>query len=490
MVSPVVLDAQRKDRLQKGEGDDPKHANFGEHAWIHVNHGEFADASDCNAVVVEQVGAKADEAEWVVVPDKAAIETDEAGCQFLALTAFIHDEKDDEAAIDAALVFRQSQLRQFLKGVMAMSPQVADRVHYQVAAILSAQEDAEEELAAGGQESAGAAAADPPSPVPNVPPIRPKVPRTPTEAEARGHFGCPLHKDCAQYCKQCEEICNTREAERITKCPRKEGRKNDQLPWDMTEPRLEAGEQVCDNLAAVHGLTMAVSSKGKKLCRRYDEEEDAKADAKALQESPTSTAATFQGHFGCPRHIECDARPETKPAADSRAKSSEEETTPVSGARLRYFAETDKAIIQAMRSGFPEWKTMGQGGNEPNRTLHKFWEHSLKEGARIGLYMGLAEDDLENAIWADWLKSLPEYDTKLRQIWGKLSPCSEGNAVEMIAGISYTAFRNNTNLPESQKLVFNDDNNSKEAWIRVWEGMKRLGLQVSDTAGIELWPQV
>ena len=166
MVSPVVLDAQRKDSLHKGEGDDPKHADFGEHAWIHVHHGERADASDCNAMVVEQVGAnEADEVEFVVVADEAAIETDEAGCQFLALTAFIHDEKDDEAAIDAALVFRQSQLRQFLKGVMAMSPQVADRVHYQVAAILSSQEDAEEELAAGGQESAGAAAADPPSPV-------------------------------------------------------------------------------------------------------------------------------------------------------------------------------------------------------------------------------------------------------------------------------------------------------------------------------------
>ena len=30
---------------------------------------------------------------------------------------------------------------------------------------------------------------------------------------------------------------------------------NDHLPLDMTEPRLESGEQVCDNLAASHGLT-------------------------------------------------------------------------------------------------------------------------------------------------------------------------------------------------------------------------------------------
>ena len=37
------------------------------------------------------------------------------------------------------------------------------------------------------------------------------------------------------------------------------GSNNDHLPWDMTEPRLESGEQVCDNLAASHGLTMAVS---------------------------------------------------------------------------------------------------------------------------------------------------------------------------------------------------------------------------------------
>ena len=84
---------------------------------------------------------------------EAENDLDEEDWEFVEAAVLTH-----EAAVDAALVFQQPQLRQLLEGLMAISPEVADHVRDQAAAILlSMQEDAEEELAAG--ESAGAAAA-------------------------------------------------------------------------------------------------------------------------------------------------------------------------------------------------------------------------------------------------------------------------------------------------------------------------------------------
>ena len=177
-----------------------------------------------------------------------------------------------------------------------------------------------------------------------------------------------------------------------------------------------------------------------------------------------------------------DARPDAGPAADPRAKFPEE-STPESIARVKLFAETDKAIIWAMDCGFPVWNTPGHGGGEPNRPSYNCWVNSLKESARINFYNGLVEDDFPNETLAQWFKSLPNYRIKVMRNFGEITKCNQGNAMEMISGISYTAFRNGRNLPATQSLVFPDDD-SRDAWIKVWEGMKQLGLQYkfSDTA--------
>ena len=175
-----------------------------------------------------------------------------------------------------------------------------------------------------------------------------------------------------------------------------------------------------------------------------------------------------------------DARPDAGPAADPRAKSSEE-STPESIARVELFAETDKAIITATDFGLPVWNTLGNGGEEPNRRSHDFWWNNLKDSAKIDFYRGLNEDDFENKTWAQWLKSLPRYRSKVMRNFGDIQLRSQGNAMEMIAGISYTAFRNSKNLPKTQSLVFPNDK-SKDAWCKVWERLEQLGAQVSDTA--------
>ena len=43
----------------------------------------------------------------------------------------------------------------------------------------------------------------------------------------------------------------------------------------------------CSEPAAVHRLTMAVSSKGKKLCRRYEEEEEEEEEEADEEEEAT-----------------------------------------------------------------------------------------------------------------------------------------------------------------------------------------------------------
>ena len=422
-VSPVYS-------LHKGEGDDPKHADFREHAWIHVHHSELAGASDCNAMVVEQVGAnEADEVEFVVVADEAAIETDEAGYQFVAPIACIHDEENEgfaeaavlthEAAMDAALVFRQS----------------AQPVEHE-------ESDFDD---AWGQQAI----------VLDV--FRPKLlsiirniffgavrnSRCPAELQVHMFQQQQLRAECSEFFAAIKSL-----LDHGVDATDLQDMLNDDPEW--TPENKQWYQNLVQAAILQSGHTPVLLSR-------------AKLPMQVVGQRP-------------------DARPDAGPAADPRAKSPEE-STPESIARVKLFAETDKAIIWAMDCGFPVWNTPGHGGAEPNRPSHNCWDNSLKESARINFYNDGVEDDFQNETLAQWFKSLPNYRIKVMRNFGEITKCSQGNAIEMILGISYTAFRNGRNLPATQSLVFPDDD-SRDAWIKVWEGMKQLGLQYkfSDTA--------
>ena len=100
-------------------------------------------------------------------------------------------------------------------------------------------------------------------------------------------------------------------------------------------------------------------------------------------------------------------------------------------------ASLDKALRDAILTGWPIWRSPGTGGKLPNRREHHFAFHKLQQGARIDFYRGTVANDLANVCWSDMLRRLPTYAKYLAQH----PECtnSKGNAMEMAAGISFAA---------------------------------------------------
>ena len=108
----------------------------------------------------------------------------------------------------------------------------------------------------------------------------------------------------------------------------------------------------------------------------------------------------------------------------------------------------------------------------PSQKEHNFFKHSLKEGARIDMYRGLASDDLVNAErnggWEYYYNRLYMYKTRIHDNFSAFTTNIVANAMEMAAGLSYTAFADGTNLRTGEEfLVEFPSDESKMAWKKV-----------------------
>ena len=146
--------------------------------------------------------------------------------------------------------------------------------------------------------------------------------------------------------------------------------------------------------------------------------------------------------------------------------------------RLQLFEELDAAIDKACRHGAPWWISPGRGGEEPRRCHHNFFLHCLLEGARIDFYRGMIKDDLRNKEWTRWFFHLPRYRRRVGDTHGPDSEKSFGNAMEVLAGLSYAASTQGNYLPHGHELVF-PSNEAKASWVLVWHVFAKLGLKVT-----------
>ena len=146
--------------------------------------------------------------------------------------------------------------------------------------------------------------------------------------------------------------------------------------------------------------------------------------------------------------------------------------------RLSLLQHLDNCLEEAYQHGSPIWHSPGQGGTQPNRPKHDFSCHNLQSGARIDMHRGVAKDDRGNVEWhKNWLHHMPRYRARLAKTHGPQSTNSCANAVEVAAGLSYAAFKNNSNLPSDQTIEFPSEE-AHNAWVKVWHVFGELGLTV------------
>ena len=146
--------------------------------------------------------------------------------------------------------------------------------------------------------------------------------------------------------------------------------------------------------------------------------------------------------------------------------------------------QLDDFIDRAFKLGYPLWHNAKTGCYYPSRPTHNFQTDNLVEGARIDFFRGEAKDDYPNAVWAQWLEHLPMYKARVVKshgISGK-STNSIGNALEIVAGLAFTARCRGYNLDKHDPLpsswVCWKSEESRQAWCLVFEAMKSLDLPV------------
>ena len=81
----------------------------------------------------------------------------------------------------------------------------------------------------------------------------------------------------------------------------------------------------------------------------------------------------------------------------------------------------------------------------PRKKLHSFLKHTLTDSARIDFYRGGPHDDLVNWLWSQWFQRCPGYQGRLQL--HNLSVCSQGNAMEWVAGIAFAAATDCQHVP-------------------------------------------
>ena len=143
--------------------------------------------------------------------------------------------------------------------------------------------------------------------------------------------------------------------------------------------------------------------------------------------------------------------------------------------------QLDLCIDEAYQHGAPVWHSPAQGGSQPSRPDHNFFLHNLQHGARIDFYRGVAADDLQNTTWKRWFSQLLRYQTHVARSHGPASVKSIANAMELVAGLSYTAFARGSNLPAGHEVKFPTER-SRQSWACIWHVFEQLGLTVTPSA--------
>ena len=123
--------------------------------------------------------------------------------------------------------------------------------------------------------------------------------------------------------------------------------------------------------------------------------------------------------------------------------------------KAEQLAALDNALADCVAMPLPTWHTQGAGGNLPSRVAHRFGMHSLREGARVDMQRGFADDDLPNEEWNRLMTGLPKYTAWVHRQYGSpLSGNALGNAMEMACGLAYATAHGGGNLPDGQSLTF------------------------------------
>ena len=78
---------------------------------------------------------------------------------------------------------------------------------------------------------------------------------------------------------------------------------------------------------------------------------------------------------------------------------------------------------------------------------------------------------------------LPQYQSIMAGTHGPQSLTSIGNAMELVAGLSYTANAQGSNLPEGHVVVFPSEK-AVESWKAIWHAFVELGLTVTPSSKV------
>ena len=111
--------------------------------------------------------------------------------------------------------------------------------------------------------------------------------------------------------------------------------------------------------------------------------------------------------------------------------------------RFSKYEKLDHAIALVLDDvGMPVWPSDGGGGSRPKSQTFYFDKGSLRQGARIDFYRGLAADDWMNEEWKRLADKLPLYRTRLSLMQDPTSVVGIGNAMETIVGVAFACETN------------------------------------------------
>ena len=209
-------------------------------------------------------------------------------------------------------------------------------------------------------------------------------------------------------------------------------------------------------------------------------------------EKPSAPVGEPDVRPGHSRHgdhsVTTQVMPEPKVKRASRARITQRFPPPNEELRGRLATKLDSKVHCALELGEVTWITDTKGYWKPDHCVHQFMKHNLRDGSKIDRRRGVSLNDLSNVgpgSWQELFEMLPAYRARIhRRFKPWISPRSQGDAMEIICGIAYTAAQDCDNIPDDQELRFPSEE-ARRAWLEVWLIFELLGIKVDNKAGTE-----
>ena len=139
--------------------------------------------------------------------------------------------------------------------------------------------------------------------------------------------------------------------------------------------------------------------------------------------------------------------------------------------------------MDAIQLGWPTWECGPDRRTwaTPDRSPFELEGGKLQLAARIDMWRGRDEDDIQNDEWKAILKHLPSYKAWSMTTYGwtadmAIPDVSWGNCMEKIVGLAYTVSRNQRNLEAGGGRLEFVSEQASQAWGATWPLWERLGF--------------